>query len=76
MKPSSPLCLIESYRLSSSASSSRYSTRSFIRIPMDIDRVDRQNRQLLSPENGAGNMTGWLSLTSKRPLIKSIMASC
>ena len=51
-------------------------TRSFILIPMDIDRAGRRNRLLLSPENGAGDMTGWLSLTSRRPLIKSIMASC
>jgi hypothetical protein len=28
------------------------------------------------PEKGVGNMTGWWSLTSSRPLIKSIMVSC
>src|ERR1017187_6435722 len=37
--------------------------------------VNRRNRQLPSPESGAGNMTGWSSLTSSRPLIKSIMVS-
>src|SRR5439155_746654 len=43
--------------------------RSFIRIPMDIGRDGRRSRPLLSPESGAGNMTGWSSLTSKRPSI-------
>jgi len=35
----------------------RYSTQ----IPMDIDRDDRRNRRLPSPDNGVGNTTGWLS---------------
>ena len=35
----------------------------------------RRNRRLPSPESGAGNMTGWWSLTSRRPSIKSIMVS-
>lgn len=34
---------------------------------MDTDRDARRNRQLTSPESGAGNMTGWWSLTSRRP---------
>jgi RNA-directed DNA polymerase len=42
----------------------------FIRIPMDIGRDGRRSRPLQSPESGAGNMTGWSSLTSKRPSIK------
>src|ERR1017187_7260844 len=70
------VCLIGSHRLSSSESSSQYSTRSFIQIPMDIGRDDRQNRRSPPPESGAGNMTGWSSSTSRRLSIKSIMASC
>jgi RNA-directed DNA polymerase len=34
------------------------------------------NRQLPSSESGAGDVTGWSSLTSRRPLIRSIMVSC
>jgi len=34
---------------------------------MDIGRDGRRSRLLLSPESGAGIMTGWSSLTSKRP---------
>jgi retron-type reverse transcriptase len=41
---------------------------------MDIGADDRQNRQSPSPESGAGNMTGWWSLTSRQPWIRLIMA--
>ncbi len=39
-----------------------------------IGRGSRRNRQLPSPENGAGNITGWWSLTLRRPSMESIMA--
>jgi len=41
----------------------------------DIGRDVRRNRRLPSPENGAGDSTGWWSLTSSRLSIKSIMVS-
>lgn len=47
----------------------------FHQDPMDIGLGSRRNRRLPSPENGAGNPTGWWSLISSRLSIRSIMAS-
>ena len=49
--------------------------RYFIRTRMDIGPGVRRNRQSPSPENGAGDTTGWWNLISSRPSIKSIMVS-
>ena len=57
----------------SNFSSSPSWTRSSIRTLMGIGRDGRRSRQWRSLVDAAGDTTGWWSLISRRPLIKSII---